>query len=72
MIFLLIWYDKCPQCKKELKTLGVDYKIMSSVFICNNCTEKFSDLEMIFNRINYGNKFEFIDANWPIVQHLSG
>ena len=56
--------DKCPQCKKELKALGVDYKIMPSVFICNSCTEKFSDPEMIFNCIKCGNKFEFTDASW--------
>lgn len=56
--------DKCPQCKKELKALGVDYKIMPSIFICNNCTEKFPDPEMIFNCIKCGNKFEFTDANW--------
>jgi len=54
--------DQCPQCKKELKALGVDYKIMPSVFICKNCTEKFPEPEMNFNCLKCGNKFEFTDA----------
>lgn len=56
--------DQCPQCKKELKALGVDYKIMSSVFICKNCTEKFPEPEMGFNCLKCKNKFNLKGAKF--------
>ncbi len=34
--------DTCPQCKKPLKALGVDYKIDSNFYFCTKCNEKFS------------------------------
>lgn len=33
--------DICPQCKKQIKALGVDYRIHSNVYFCNQCNEKF-------------------------------
>jgi len=56
--------NKCPQCKKDLKALGVDYKIMSSLFTCNECTERFPDPNMDMNCIKCGNKFTFTEGNW--------
>ncbi|MFW5953475.1 MAG: response regulator [Candidatus Natronoplasma sp.] len=32
----------CPKCDKELKAIGVDYKKMTDVYICDSCEEIFS------------------------------
>lgn len=40
--------DACPQCKKELQALGVDYKIDdSNIHFCNQCNEKFQQPSLI-------------------------
>ena len=36
--------DKCPSCTKEIKALGVDYRILPKHYICNNCSDTFSEL----------------------------
>ena len=36
--------DKCPSCTKEIKALGVDYRILPNHYICNNCSDTFSEL----------------------------
>lgn len=35
--------DKCPKCRKEIKILGVDYRILDNYYICNNCHERFPE-----------------------------
>jgi len=56
--------DLCPQCKKEIKVLGVDYKVMANLFTCNDCEEIFPDPSIDLNCLKCGNKFTFSDANW--------
>jgi len=56
--------DICPQCKKEIKALGVDYRAISNLFICKDCTEKFPNPNIDLNCIKCENKFSFFDAKW--------
>jgi len=54
----------CPKCHKEIKIIGVDYKIIDNYYICNGCGEKFPDptIEYMCNRCN--NKFKLEQAKW--------
>ena len=56
--------EKCPQCHKEIKALGVDYRVMPNLFVCNDCEEKFPEPTMDLNCIRCGSKFSFTEANW--------
>ena len=56
--------DKCPQCKKDLKALGVDCRVMPNLFACNDCGEKFPEPTMELNCMKCGNRFSFTEANW--------
>ncbi|MFQ5498002.1 MAG: response regulator [Nitrosopumilus sp.] len=56
--------NTCPQCDKEIKALGVDYRVMSNLFICGNCKERFPNPNIDLNCIKCGNKFTFFDAQW--------
>lgn len=56
--------DICPQCQKEIKALGVDYRIMSNLFICKDCSERFPNPDIDMNCIKCGNKFTFFDGKW--------
>ena len=56
--------DKCPKCKKQIKALGVDYRVMTNVFICKDCSEKFPNPDIDLNCIKCGNKFTFFEGKW--------
>ncbi|AFS80801.1 hypothetical protein NKOR_04565 [Candidatus Nitrosopumilus koreensis AR1] len=56
--------DKCPNCKKELKALGVDYRVMQNHYICNNCDEFFPELSTEYLCLKCENKFKITDARW--------
>lgn len=56
--------DLCPQCKKEIKILGVDFKVMANLFTCVDCTYTFPDPSIEVLCLKCGNKFSFSDANW--------
>lgn len=56
--------NKCPKCHKEIKILGVDYKIMDNYYICNDCGDKFSDPSQDFLCIKCNNRFPLEKAKW--------
>jgi response regulator of citrate/malate metabolism len=56
--------DKCPNCKKEIKALGVDYRVMQNHYICNNCEEFFPEISIEYLCLNCENKFKIDDARW--------
>jgi len=60
----MIENDTCPQCKKDIKALGVDYRVISNLFICKDCNEKFPNPNIDLNCIKCENKFSFFDAKW--------
>jgi hypothetical protein len=56
--------DKCPSCSKEIKALGVDYRILPNHYICNNCSDTFSELSSEYLCLKCENKFDLEDVNW--------
>jgi response regulator of citrate/malate metabolism len=56
--------DTCPSCDKEIKALGVDYRIMPNHYICNNCSDVFSELSSEYLCLKCENKFVLSDVNW--------
>jgi response regulator of citrate/malate metabolism len=56
--------DTCPNCKKEIKALGVDYRVMHNHYICNNCKEFFPEISTDYLCLNCENNFKMEDARW--------
>lgn len=56
--------DICPNCKKEIKALGVDYRVMHNHYICNNCKEFFPEISTGYLCLNCENNFKMEDARW--------
>jgi len=56
--------DKCPSCTKEIKALGVDYRILPNHYICNNCSDTFSELSSEYLCLKCENRFGLEDVNW--------
>jgi response regulator of citrate/malate metabolism len=56
--------DTCPNCKKEIKALGVDYRVMQNHYICNSCDEFFPEISTEYLCLNCENKFKLEEARW--------
>lgn len=56
--------DTCPNCKKEIKALGVDYRVMQNHYICNNCKDFFPEISIDYFCLKCENKFKLEDAGW--------
>jgi response regulator of citrate/malate metabolism len=56
--------DTCPNCKKEIKALGVDYRVMQNHYICNDCKEFFSEISTSYICLKCENKFKLEEARW--------
>ena len=56
--------EMCPNCKKEIKALGVDYRVMKNHYICNNCKEFFPEILTEYVCLKCENKFKLEDAMW--------
>ncbi|TLX70061.1 MAG: response regulator [Thaumarchaeota archaeon] len=56
--------DICPKCHKEIKIIGVDYKVIDNYYICNDCQEKFPEPTMDYVCIRCNNKFKLEQAKW--------
>lgn len=56
--------DKCPNCEKEIKALGVDYRLLQNHYICNNCTEFFPEISTYYLCLKCENKFKLEDGRW--------
>ena len=56
--------DKCPSCEKELKALGVDYRVMKNHYICNNCKDIFAKISTHYLCLNCENRFTIEEASW--------
>jgi len=55
---------KCPKCKREIKTLGVDYKSWDNYYTCNDCGDKFPNLFQDYTCLNCNNQFALEKAKW--------
>jgi len=58
--------DKCPKCRKEIKILGVDYRVMSNLYMCNECDNKFGELPFSYLCLQCSNKFKLEEAKWRV------
>jgi len=56
--------NKCPKCKKEIKAVGVDYRILKNRYVCNKCGEIFHELSSSFLCLKCENRFDLPDARW--------
>jgi len=56
--------DKCPKCRKEIKALGVDYRVLKNRYICNKCGEIFQELYSSFLCLKCENKFPVEEIRW--------
>ncbi len=56
--------DTCPSCSKKISAVGVDYRIMSNHYICNNCNDYFSEISSEYLCLKCENKFKIEDVSW--------
>ncbi len=56
--------DKCPQCKKELKALGVDHRKIKNHYTCNECHDVFAELACDFSCLKCNKVFSEDQAVW--------
>ena len=56
--------DTCPSCNKEIKALGVDYRVMQNHYICNNCKGFCSEISTDYLCLKCENKFKFDECRW--------
>jgi response regulator of citrate/malate metabolism/predicted RNA-binding Zn-ribbon protein involved in translation (DUF1610 family) len=56
--------DKCPNCEKEIKALGVDYRLLQNHYICNNCSEFFPEISTYYLCLKCENKFKLEEGRW--------
>lgn len=61
--------SKCPKCNKEIKAVGVDYKIISSRYVCNSCNDIFTELLITFLCLKCESRFTLDDAKWKTSPH---
>jgi len=56
--------NKCPKCNKEIKAVGVDYRIMQNQYVCNSCGDIFNDISSRFLCLKCENKFPMEEVRW--------
>ena len=56
--------DMCPTCHKEIKALGVDYRVMQNHYICNDCKEFFPEISTNYLCLKCENKFKLDECRW--------
>jgi len=56
--------NKCPKCKKEIKAVGVDYRVMQNQYVCNSCGEVFQEISSHFFCLKCENKFPIEEVRW--------
>jgi len=54
--------DKCPNCRKKIEALGVDYRLIKDFFICRDCENKFQEPKSSFQCQRCNTKFSMADA----------
>jgi len=56
--------NKCPKCNKQIKALGVDYRVLNNRYRCKNCDDIFQDVHTEFLCLKCNNSFILDDGNW--------
>lgn len=60
--------NTCPKCRKEIKIIGVDYKIIDNYYSCDDCGEHFPEPVVEYVCLRCNNKFKMEQAKWLISQ----
>ena len=56
--------DICPKCRKRIKLLGVDHRILENYVICNSCKNVFSEISSHYFCLKCESKFKIEEAKW--------
>jgi len=56
--------DKCPKCKKQIKALGVDYRVLHNRYACKNCDEVFQDVYTESLCLKCNTSFKIDSGHW--------
>ena len=56
--------NTCPKCRKEIRTIGVDYKVLENYYICNDCDDKFAEPSQEYLCLHCNNRFKLDQAKW--------
>jgi response regulator of citrate/malate metabolism len=56
--------NMCPKCRKEIKILGVDYRLLKNYYSCHDCSNKFSEPTNDYLCLKCNSKFKLDDAKW--------
>ena len=54
----------CPKCHKEIKTIGMDYKVLENYYICTDCGDKFAEPSYDYLCLHCSNRFKLDQAKW--------
>ncbi|MCV0409960.1 response regulator [Nitrosopumilus sp.] len=56
--------DKCPKCKKQIKALGVDYRVLHNRYLCKKCDEIFQDISNESLCLKCNTSFKIDNGRW--------
>lgn len=56
--------SKCPNCNKEIKAIGVDYRLMQNHYMCNTCSEFSPEISVLYLCLKCDNKFKLEEGRW--------
>lgn len=56
--------NTCPNCSKEIKALGVDYRILNNHYTCNNCKDFFPEISSEYICLKCENTFPLEEGKW--------
>jgi DNA-binding NarL/FixJ family response regulator/predicted RNA-binding Zn-ribbon protein involved in translation (DUF1610 family) len=56
--------NMCPKCRKEIKVIGVDYRLLKNYYTCNECGDKFPEPANDYLCLKCNSKFKLDDAKW--------
>ncbi|BDQ30999.1 MAG: response regulator [Nitrosopumilus sp.] len=56
--------DKCPKCKKQIKALGVDYRVLHNRYLCKKCNEIFQDISNESLCLKCNTSFKIDSGHW--------
>lgn len=60
--------NMCPKCRKEIKVIGVDYRLLKNYYTCNDCGDKFPEPTNDYLCLKCSTKFKLDDAKWIITE----
>ena len=56
--------NTCPNCSKEIKALGVDYRVLNNHYTCNDCKDFFPEISTEYLCLKCENTFPLEEGKW--------